>query len=122
MNNPSHQLDQITLAQFAFKNAVMRNVCSRIAAKACIGQTFYVDEIDFADIADPDKNCIGCSFKLLKKLRIVKNTGNFRKSTTKDANGRVIFEYVVDSLSMARTFLKQNGATVPARETQPNLL
>lgn len=106
-------LTEATIAQWTWKTATMQKVATRVLKTALRQNEFWPDEIDFSDVADDDRNCIGSVFRTLRGLGIIEQTGEYRRSTGYRANGRTVFQYYCQRPPLARSLLNR---TCPAEK------
>jgi hypothetical protein len=115
--------DDVALKQFLFKNNKLLACCLVIAEKALQRGKFWPDEIpcEFL-VSNEDRNCIGSAWRILSKtLPIIEKTGSYRRSHTKDANGRTIFEYVLIDQALAKTLLRRHDKAKCLMLCEPQL-
>lgn len=105
----TEKLDKATIQQLTWKQKVCAIIAVRILTKALSSMAFFPDEVDFSDINADDKNVIGTTFRRLTKMEMIKETGNYRRSKSEDANGRRIFEYEVASTALANALVERLG-------------
>ena len=98
-------LDEIALRQYAWKNTAMIRVTCAICEAALKGGVFWPDQVDTSSIATEDRNCIGSTYRNLRRLGIINLTGRFRRSQGERTHGRVVFEYQLQSRTLAETLL-----------------
>lgn len=53
----------------------------------------YLDGIYLGDIGKEARNVIGLAVRTLMKRRVIEKTGLYRKSSRKESNGRVVWQY-----------------------------
>jgi hypothetical protein len=80
----------------------------------------FLDEIDLSFVRDEDKNLTGNCLLILKRRGILAMTDHWRRSTKPQSKCRVVWQYRLASLSLAREFLRRNHA--PMVERQETLL
>jgi hypothetical protein len=114
------ELDDALIKQLTFKPGAMREAACLIILKLSVAPA-YADEIDFTGIGPRDKNCIGGAFRQLKQAGLIQpHDRQFRRSTSKTANGRTVFRWSIVSVRLAKKFLERNGQN--PRPLQLNLL
>jgi len=116
-------LDDATLKQLAWKPGICRNVALRIVDSFLPDKIQWSDEINIGEIDAKDKNVIGCTWRRLAKMGIIKRmegADDHRRSTIKSRRGSTIWKYRLADKAKAELFLKENGWT-KARRGQPEL-
>lgn len=111
----SERLDQKTIAQLKWKSEVTQ-VISVLILRACLQQNIkdaavpvYPDTIDFTSIPESSRNCIGTTFRTLRKLDMIEETGTSRKSKALNAGGRRVFGYRIKRPSLANALIARYG-------------
>jgi hypothetical protein len=107
-------LDDATLKQLAFKDDTCKRIAIRIVESFLQDKIQWGDEVDLGEIADDDKNVIGCTWRRLAKLGIIKRmegADDHRRSKVKSRRGGVVWKYRLANAALAVTFLKRNGWT-----------
>lgn len=116
MNPIDAHLDSVTVNTLVWKPGVHRDIAGSIVRVALAGRgmvPFWPDEIEL-HVAAADRNCIGLSWRFLANQGVIAKTGLFRRSQDEDANGRIVFQYRLLSVALARRFLSVNGLEQPA--------
>lgn len=108
------QLDAATLQQLSFKDDTCRRIAIRTVESFLPDRIQWGDEIDLGDVDPADKNVIGCTWRRLAKLGIIKRmegADDHRRSKVKSRKGGVVWKYRLGNAKLAETFLKRNGWT-----------
>jgi hypothetical protein len=122
MTTPDAKLDAIAAGQFIWKTDAMKRIGVEIVERAMRKPTLWPDSLKLDWLAGDDVNCIGNCYRLLLRHGIIAQTGRHRRSQSTKRNSGVVFEYRIDSVAKANTFLTRNKRTVKPIETQPDLL
>lgn len=105
------ELDQVTLRQLAFKDDTCKRIAIRIVESFLPDRIQWGDEIDLGDVDPDDKNVIGCTWRRLAKLGIIKRmegADDHRRSKVKSRRGGIVWKYRLANAKLAETFLKRN--------------
>jgi hypothetical protein len=121
MNESGDQLDKIALRQLTWKPGIVRNLAIEIVENVLVApHRVWPDDIRLDKVNVTDRNTIGIAWRMLAKADIIKQTGQYRKSTAANRNAGTVFEYALKSRARAETFLKRNSSTVHPTD-QPEL-
>lgn len=114
---------EVTAANLASEEALYKVAAQHVVFKA--GKTTAVmvelvrqlvpdrllwgDEFEFNVDRVHDANVIGTAFRLLLRARVIDRVSEYRPSTRKEQNGRLVWRYRIANLTLARAFLKRNA-------------
>ena len=122
MNTPDTHLDAVALKQLTWKPSAVRNVPVGIVSKIILPPfKVWPDQVSLAAVSQEDRQAVGTAWRLLSKSEVIKQTGNYRKSTAAGRRSSLVFEYELHSTNRAKTFLRRNGVTPQTVETQAEL-
>lgn len=114
-------LDETAILQYAWKNRRLQLAVCSIVKKSLENPVFLADEVVFENLGPDDRNIIGIAFRIAAKLGIVRKTGSYNKSRSKASNGRIIWEYRLESKALAHAFMRANDYKKLVAETSPEL-
>jgi hypothetical protein len=78
----------------------------------------FTDEVDLSFVRPEDKNLIGNVWLPLKTRGLLAMTNNWRRSTKPESKSRVVWQYQLESYSLAKEFLRRNKAPVAERQQE----
>lgn len=106
------QLNEATIAQLTWKPNIVRNIALKLCERFLKDRIAYTDEIDLSFVPTLHANCIGLTFRRLRDMGIIKETGRFRQNSQKTRPGRKggkAFQWRIISDKRARLFMERNG-------------
>ena len=122
MSNPDTHLDNVALKQLVWKPSTVRNIAVGKAEKIILPPfKLWPDQVPLDAVSQEDRQVVGTAWRLLSKADVIKQTGNYRKSTASGRRSSSVFEYQLNSMNRAQTFLKRNGVTPMLSEVQSDL-
>lgn len=114
------KLDEVAIQQMLWKSPKLLAACLLIVERFVESPIVWPDEIDFSFLtSDDDRNIIGSAWRQCSRtLGIIEKTGQWRRSKGDRTNGRVVFEYRLIDLPVARAFLKRHGKAVTSPQME----
>lgn len=103
-------IDGITIKQLCWKPGICRDIMCAIAASFLRDRIQWSDNVDLKWVSEPNRNCIGTSWRNLIKLEIIQWMECVpKRSEGAKTKGRRVMRYRLTSEPRLRKFLSVNG-------------